>query len=152
VAAAGPPIVAAVLGNSLVRGDALRWFNGLRRPRMQIPLSAFVCVGVVYYVQLGVVLYRAHHHGDRTVRHRALLVLAGNELWNVAFFGRRSPRNGFRGVLSFLPPLLALQRSVARDRPSLYLLMPYTAWVIAYDLPWTYRLWRLNPDPEHANR
>ena len=24
-------------------------------------------------------------------------------------------------------------------------LAPYTAYVILYDLPWTYRLWRLNP-------
>jgi benzodiazapine receptor len=85
--------------------------------------------------------------GDRSVRNRALLVLAGNELWNVAFFARRSPGNGFAGVLVFLGPLLALQKAVASDPPSVVALMPYTLWVIGYDVPWTYRLWRLNPGP-----
>jgi len=79
------------------------------------------------------------------VRKRALLVLAGNELWNAAFLGRRSPRAGFLGVLVFLGPLLALQNSVALDRPSVIALTPYTLWVIGYDVPWTYQLWRLNP-------
>jgi len=71
-------------------------------------------------------------------------VLVGNELWNVAFFGRRSPGNGFLGVLLFLGPLLSLQKAVSDDRPSVVALTPYTVWVIGYDLPWVYRLWRLN--------
>jgi len=99
----------------------------------------------VYNLQLGVVLYRAHHNDDHAVRNRALLVLAGNELWNVGFFGRRSPRNEFWGLLAFLGPLLALQRSVTSDprhcRPD-----PYSLWVVASGLPWTYQLWRLNTD------
>jgi benzodiazapine receptor len=53
------------------------------------------------------------------MRNRAFAVLAGNELWNAAFFGRRSPRAGFLGILAFLGPLLALQKSVASDPPSL---------------------------------
>jgi len=144
-AAAGPPVAAAVLGNAFIGKEASRWFRGLRTPRMQLPLPAFLLVGAVYYGQLGTVLYRAYRNGDRGVRHRALLVLAGNELWNAAFFGRRSPRNAFVGVLLFLGPLLALQKAVAADRPSLVALTPYTLWVIGYDVPWTYRLWRLNP-------
>jgi len=145
--AAGPPLVAAVIGNAFISRDSQRWFRQLRRPRLQLPLPAFVLVGTVYYLQLGTVLYRAYLNGDRSVRNRALLVLAGNELWNVAFFARRSPRNGFAGVIVFLGPLLALQKSVAADLPSVLALTPYTLWVIGYDVPWTYRLWRLNPDP-----
>ena len=94
---------------------------------------------------MGTVLYRAYLNRDSRVRHLALIVLAGNELWNVAFIGRRSPRNGFAGTLAFLVPLLALQRSVTSDRPSMIALTPYTLWVVAYDVPWSYRLWRLNP-------
>jgi benzodiazapine receptor len=71
-------------------------------------------------------------------------VLAGNELWNAAFFGRRSTGAGFAGVLVFAVPLLALQAEVRDDRTSALVLAPYTAWVLAYDVPWTYRLWRLN--------
>jgi translocator protein len=122
----------------------LRWFGQLRKPGMQLPLPAFLVVGAVYYLQLGWVLYRARLRGDRAVRNRALLVLAGNELWNAAFLGRRSPRAGFFGVLIFLGPLLALQKSVTADPPSLIVLTPYTLWVVGYDIPWTYQLWRLN--------
>jgi len=146
-AAAGPPLAAAVLGNVFVGREALRWFGQLRKPRMQLPLPAFLAVGAVYYLQLGWVLYRARLRDDRAVRNRALLVLAGNELWNAAFFGRRSPRAGFFGVLVFLGPLFALQKSVTADPPSLIALMPYTLWVVGYDIAWTYRLWRLNPSP-----
>jgi translocator protein len=103
-------------------------------------------VGAVYYVQLGTVLYRAYRTDNRAVRNRALLVLAGNELWNAAFFGRRSARTGFAGLLVFLGPLQALQKSVASDPPSLVALAPYTLWAIGYDIPWTYALWQLNPD------
>ena len=145
-AVAGPPAAAAVIGNAFVGRESLRWFRELRKPRMQLPLPAFLAVGAVYYAQLGWVLHRARRTEDRG-GNRALLVLAGNELWNAAFFGGRSPRAGFLGVLAFLGPLLALQKAVASDRPSLLALTPYTLWVVGYDVPWTYRVWRLNPGP-----
>ena len=46
--------------------------------------------------------------------------------------------------VAFLLPLGGLQVAVRKDRTSAVVLAPYTAWVIFYDLPWTYRLWRLN--------
>ena len=144
-AAVGPPLVAAVVGNAFISRDSLRWFGQLNRPRIQLPLPAFGLVGVIYYVQLGTVLYRAYLNHDSQVRRRALIVLAGNELWNVAFIGQRSPRNGFAGTLVFLVPLLALQKSVTADPASMIALTPYTLWVVGYDVPWSYRLWRLNP-------
>jgi len=151
-AAAGPPVAAAVIGNAFVGRDSLGWFRALRKPRLQLPLPAFLAAGAIYYVQLGWVLHRAHLNDDRGVRNRALVVLAGNELWNAAFFGRRSPRAGFLGVLVFLGPLLALQKSVASDPPSVIALTPYTLWVVGYDVPWTYQLWRLNLGPARKSR
>ena len=144
VAVAGPPVAAAVLGNVFIGKDSMRWFRELRAPRLQLPMAAFGAVGAAYYTQLGVVLYRAYRRDDRHVRHLALVVLVGNEVWNVAFFGRRSPRNGFLGVLLFLGPLLSLQKAVSDDPVSVVALTPYTVWVIGYDVPWMYRLWRLN--------
>jgi translocator protein len=146
VASAAPAVAAAVVGNAFIGQDSLRWFRELRKPRMQLPLWAFFIVGAVYYGQLGTVLYRAYRTDNRQMRNRALVLLAGNELWNAAFFGRRSVRNGFAGLLVFLGPLLALQKSVASDPPSLLALTPYTLWVIGYDIPWAYALWQLNPD------
>jgi translocator protein len=135
---------AAVVGNVLISRDDLVWLYGLRRPRMQLPLPGFATVGVIYYVVMGCVLYRATDRRDRVATRLALTVLALNEAWNLAFFRRRNVRNGFVGILAFLVPLTALQIAVSRDRTSSQLLAPYTAWVIGYDVPWTLQLWRLN--------
>jgi translocator protein len=71
-----------------------------------------------------------------------------NELWNYAFFGLRSTFAGFLGVLAFLAPLAVLQVALTvYDRPSAALLLLYVLWVVGYDVPWTYTLWRLNADP-----
>ena len=85
---------------------------------------------------LGTVLYRAAARDDIRVRRLALVVLAGNETWNAVFFGRRSTRDGFLGLLLFLPPPAALQRAARTDPTSAALLAPYTTVVLAYDLPW----------------
>lgn len=111
---------------------------------MQLPLPGFAAIGVLYYVVLGCVLYRATDRRDRVATRLALAVLALNEVWNLAFFRRRSVCNGFIGILVFLVPLTALQIAVSRDRTSSLLLAPYTAWVIGYDVPWTLQLCRLN--------
>ena len=142
---AGPTVAAAVLGNAFVGRESLTWLRQLQAPRMQIPLTAFAVVGASYYVSIGTVAYRAVVRQDRTAYRLAMVVLAGNELWNVGFFGRRSTRAGFLGILAFSVPLGLLQAAVAEDRVSTLALAPYTAWVVGYDLPWTYQLWRLNP-------
>ena len=140
-----PVVAAAVLGNAFVPRESQRWFRRLRQPKLAIPFPAFVTVGAVYYVLLGVVRYRAVAHEDVVASRLALTVLALNEGWNAVFFGRQSTRNGFFGVLAFTVPVIALQKAVADDRISKLALAPYTAWVLAYDVPWSYRLWRLNP-------
>jgi tryptophan-rich sensory protein len=144
VTAVAATTTAAVAGNALIGRDDLAWLYTLRRPRMQLPLAGFAAVGLAYYVLLGCVLYRATDRRDRTATRLALAVLGLNEVWNLTFFGRRSVRNGFLGILAFLVPLTALQIAVSKDRTSSLLLAPYTAWVIGYDVPWTLQLWRLN--------
>jgi benzodiazapine receptor len=141
----GPTLAAAVLGNAFVRGDDLKWFGDLRAPRMQIPLPASLVVGGLYYLSVGTVAYRSIVRGDRTTYRLALVVLAGNEIWNYLFFGRRSTRAGFLGVLGFAVPVGLLQAALRRDPVSSLVFAPYTAWVVGYDIPWAYRLWRLNP-------
>jgi tryptophan-rich sensory protein len=141
----GPTAAAAVLGNVFVRGDHLEWFGALRPPRMQIPMPGFLAVGSLYYLSIGTVLHRSIVRGDASTYRLALVVLAGNETWNALFFGRRSTRAGFLGVLAFAVPVCVLQGALTRDRTSALVFAPYTAWVLGYDVPWTYQLWRLNP-------
>ena len=139
-----PTVAAAVLGNVFIGSDAMKWFQQLRRPAMQLPLPGFMAVGGLYYTSIATVLYRSAATYNQRAYRLALVVLVGNELWNVALFGRRSPRAGFLGVLGFTVPLSLLQIAVRDDKTSLVALSPYTAWVIGYDIPWTYQLWRHN--------
>ncbi|GAA0623999.1 hypothetical protein GCM10009547_28910 [Sporichthya brevicatena] len=139
-----PVVGAAVLGNGFVGRESMAWFRDLRAPRMQLPMPGFYAVGIAYYVAMGTVVARAVGREDWRTYRRAIVVLAGNEAWNAVFFGRRSARDGFLGILAFLPPLALLQASVRDDEVSRRLVAAYSTWVVAYDVPWTYRLWRLN--------
>ncbi|WP_369134813.1 TspO/MBR family protein [Modestobacter sp. I12A-02662] len=138
---------AAVAGNAFIGEGAMAWFRGLTAPRWQLPVPAFLVVGALYYGLIGYVLARSIDRRDARSTAWSLAVLVGNEAWNGVFFGRRSTRAGFAGVCAFVVPLVALQRSVAGDARSRNALAPYLAYVLIYDLPWTYRLWRLNPTP-----
>jgi tryptophan-rich sensory protein len=135
---------AAVAGNAFIGKEAMAWFRGLTPPRWQLPLPAFLSAGALYYGVIGYVLARSIDRRHAGASAWSLAVIVGNEAWNGVFFGRRSARAGFVGLCAFLVPLLALQRSVAGDARSRTALAPYTLYVLLYDLPWTYRLWRLN--------
>jgi tryptophan-rich sensory protein len=141
----GPVAAAAVLGNGAVRRQDLEWFGALRHPRMQLPMPGFLAVGALYYLAIGTVVHRSAARGDRTTHRLAMVVLAGNEIWNYTFFGRRSTRNGFLGLVGFAVPVCLLQARLTDDRVSASTFAPYTAWILGYDLPWTYQLWQLNP-------
>lgn len=136
---------AAVAGNAFIGKPAMDWFRGLTAPRWQLPLPASMAVGAAYYGIIGEVLARSIDRRDARSTAWSLAVLVGNEAWNGAFFGRRSVRAGFLGLCAFIVPLAALQRAVAQDPPARRALAIYTTFVLLYDLPWTYRLWRLNP-------
>ncbi len=113
---------------------------------MQLPMPGFLSVAAIYYVLMGLVVHRAVQRRDRRSYGLAIVVLTGNEVWNALLFGRRSTRDGFIGIVAFLVPLSLLQASVAADRPSRVAVGTYLAWVVGYDLPWAYQLWRLNSD------
>jgi tryptophan-rich sensory protein len=142
---------AAVAGNAFIGKEAMVWFRGLTAPRWQLPLPAFLVVGALYYGLIGFVLARSIDRRDAGSTAWSLAVLVANEAWNGVFFGRRSARAGFVSLCAYTVPLVALQRSVAGDAHSRNALAPYTAYVLMYDLPWLYRLWRLNPAPRAAH-
>ena len=142
---------AAVVGNVFIGKAAMAWFRGLTAPRWQLPLPAFLVVGALYYGIVGYVLARSLDRRDARSTAWSLAVLVGNEAWNGIFFGRRSARAGFVSLCAYIVPLVALQRSVAGDAHSRNALAPYTAYVLVYDLPWTYQLWRLNPTRSSAD-
>jgi len=143
VATIGIVLVVAVAGNAFVGRAAQRWFRSLRPPRLLVPYPVLLAAGVTYYLLLGVVLYRALDRSDTLAVVLALAVLVLNEAWNGLFFGRRSLRAGFLGLLGFVVPLLALLVAVLDDAVSAVLLAAYVVWV-AYDAIWLHQMWHLN--------
>jgi translocator protein len=139
-------VVIAVLGNAFV-GEGLKWFKGLAKPRLLVPMSVFYIVGPIVYVIDAIILYRALsvlQEGRLLIFVLTLVVMIANELWNYLFFGLRSTFAGFVGIILFLLPLTMLQITLFRFDPfSAWLLLAYYAWVL-YDLVWTFALWRLH--------
>jgi tryptophan-rich sensory protein len=139
--AIGVTVAAAIAGNLFIPGDALRWFRNLPRPRWLVPYPVLVAVGTAYYPLIGTVLYRAIDQGHVPSVGLALVVIAGNEAWNAAFFGLRSTLAGFLGILVFAVPLAALGVATRTDAMAVVLLAGYGLWV-GYDVAWTAALWR----------
>ena len=141
----------AVLEGLLTGGGLKDWYPGLRKPRWQIPLWASVLVGLIVYVIDGFVAYRiltaVPSAGDRAVALTALVVvMVLNALWNYAFFEYRSTLVGFLGIIGFLGPLLVLQTALfVYDPAAAWAHVVYTLYVLAYDVPLFYAIWRLNP-------
>ncbi len=148
--AAGLCFAAAVLGNVFVLDAYGTWFQSLAKPAFLVRDSVFYAVAVLYYLIFGTILYRVltrvqPPQGRRMALFATILVLGLNELWSVAFFGSRNALVGFVGMLVFAAALAYLIRILwRRERFSAFLLLPYAAWV-AYDVVWTFALWRLNP-------
>ncbi len=136
----------------LLTGSGLKdWYPHLRKPRWHIPLWTSIVVGLTVYAIDGFVAYRAltvvSPVGDRAVALTALVVvMVLNALWNYAFFEYRSTLVGFLGLIGFLGPLFVLQTALfVYDPVAAWVHLVYTLFVLAYDVPLFYTLWRLNP-------
>ncbi len=144
-------MVMAIMGGLLTGNQLTRWFPTLKKPRFQLPLWAFISVGIIVYIFDTVIAYRlltlVVDQSDRLIALTALgIVMRYNELWNVVLFRWHNPFAGFLGVLAFLAPLLILQIILLLVEPiSAFLMFIYVLWVILYDIPWSSTLWKLNP-------
>jgi len=144
-------LVMAILGGLLTGNQLTQWFLTLKKPRFQLPLWAFISVGIVVYIFETVIAYRlltaVIDQTDRLIALTALgVVMLYNELWNVVLFRWQNPFAGYLGVLAFLAPLLILQITLFLvESISGWLLFLYVIWVIGYDIPWNYALWKQNP-------
>jgi benzodiazapine receptor len=143
--------LAMAMAGTVLSGDALRtWYPTLRHPSWEPPIWGWVVIGLVAYVLEGIVLYRlltvVTDDAERAVAILALLVvMLANELWNAVLFRMRSPRAAFFSLLAFLGLVLGLEAILAMvDPTSAFILLPYAVWVAAYDVQWSYRLWRIN--------
>ncbi len=145
----------AIAGGLLTGNQLTQWFATLYKPRLQLPLWGFVCVGLYGYLVDVIIAYRlltvVPEQIARNIALTALfIVMLYNELWNIVLFRWHNTFAGFLGVLVFLIPLTFLQATlVLVDSVSAWLVFVYVLWAIGYDIPWAYRLWRLNPPLAH---
>ncbi|HEX6483752.1 MAG TPA: TspO/MBR family protein [Ktedonobacteraceae bacterium] len=141
----------AIVGGLLTGNQLTQWFATLRKPRFQLPLWGFICVGLFSYIVDSIIAYRlltvVLEQSARIIALTTLIVvMLYNELWNIVLFRWHNTLAGFLGVLVFLIPLAILQVTlVLMDHVSAWLVLVYLLWVSGYDIPWAYRLWRLNP-------
>ena len=85
----------------------------LVKGRIEIPLTLFAIVGLVFYVLEAIVGYRLLERLDGSpttalTPFALLVVMLYNELWNGALFRLRSPFAGFVALVGFLAPLAIL--------------------------------------------
>ena len=146
----GWTVAMAILGTVLA-GDAVRtWYPTLRKTRIDIPLTLFALVGGITYIAEAIVGYRLLERLGTTpsaglVLVALVVVMVYNECWNAALFRLRSPFAALVALFGFLAPLVILLIGcVLVDLPSAVLIGLYALWVVCYDIPWMYGLWRLN--------
>jgi len=139
-----------VLGTLLGGAPPDHWNGELRTPAFGPPAVLFLLMAALYYVIFAFILYRAQVYvspgrARRWALGLSLGVMAMNELWNVVFLELRSPTAGFVGMALFFALLVWLWVLLfGEERFSFWILSPYAAWA-AFDLLWSYQIWRLNP-------
>jgi len=151
VACVAMMLLGSLLGAVVGREVEVGWYEALAKPAFEGPAQAFLLVSVLYYPLFAMVLYRGLTRIPRDAPRRqvvglALAALLLNTIWNPVVIGLRAPFVGVVGTGVLLTLILALVlKLVQRDRVSAFLLVPYLLWV-AYDLVWSWELWRLNPE------
>jgi translocator protein len=145
-------LVLALLGTLATGGGWNSWYEGLDKPSWLLPLPVFFVVAALYYALAVFLLYRINTRAQGNSRRTrwwllilTVVMLAANEAWNYLFLARESVDAGFLGMVIFAGIVVALWLALirARRRVEALALLPYVAWV-AYDLAWTFEVWRLN--------
>lgn len=145
-------LVLALVGTLAAGGDWQDWYDGLEKPSWLVPLWVFFVVAALYYALAVFLLYRINTRAQGNSRRSRWwlltltgVMLAANEAWNYLFLARESVDAAFLGMIIFAGIVVALWLALirARRRVEAFALLPYVAWV-AYDIAWTFELWRLN--------
>jgi translocator protein len=137
---------AAALGAFFSPGD---WYAALNKPSWNPPGWLFGPVWSALYTMMAVAIWLVWQTGGWRIQRKPVLIfllqLALNALWSPLFFGLRQPGWAFAEILllwlAIVATLMAF-RSV--NRTSMWLLVPYLAWV-TFAAVLNFTLWQLNP-------
>ena len=137
---------AAALGAFFSPGD---WYAALNKPSWNPPGWLFGPVWSALYTMMAVAIWLVWQTGGWSRQRKPMLIfllqLTLNALWSPLFFGLRQPGWAFAEILmlwlAIVATLIAF-RSV--NRTSMWLLVPYLAWV-TFAAVLNFTLWQLNP-------
>lgn len=141
----GGVVLASVAGNYLAGDDPRARLDELDTTPITLPFTAWIVVGIIYYVLIAVALYRlARLVPDSTIALASVaVVLIGNEIWNALLFGYDSVAPAAIGMIAFAAMTTVAGVLVFRvDSIAGWVLLPYVVWVVCYDVPWILMVWR----------
>lgn len=138
-----------VLGALTTDTGTTSWYQELAKPSFQPPGWVFGPVWTLLYAMMGLAAWRIwERRNDHPGARRALgffaAQLALNAIWTPVFFGAHEIGLALCILVALGLVLIATMRAFGRiDRPALWLLAPYLAWVCFATLL-NAAIWRLN--------
>ena len=141
--------MAGIIGSIFTASSVARWYPTLVKPSFTPPGSYIGLIWIILFTLMGISLFLIWREipGNPAAR-IALYFFAAqlivNVLWNVAFFGMRSPASGFIVIIVlWILILITTVKFWPINKTAALLLIPYIVWVsVAAYL--NYLLWILN--------
>lgn len=109
----------------------MEWYPNLNKSALTPPNIAFPIAWSVIYLLMGLSLGRVLNRGDKKSAVIWMVQLVFNFLWSILFFTMRMPLWGFIDILLLDASVVYFMISVSKkDKPSLYMFIPYILWLV----------------------
>lgn len=109
----------------------MEWYPNLNKSALTPPNIAFPIAWSVIYLLMGLSLGRVLNRGDKKSAVIWMVQLVFNFLWSIWFFTMRMPLWGFIDILLLDASVVYFMISVSKkDKPSLYMFIPYILWLV----------------------
>lgn len=109
----------------------MEWYPNLNKSALTPPNIAFPIAWSVIYLLMGLSLGRVLNRGDKKSAVIWMVQLVFNFLWIILFFTMRMPLWGFIDILLLDASVVYFMISVSKkDKPSLYMFIPYILWLV----------------------
>ena len=109
----------------------MEWYPNLNKSALTPPNIAFPIAWSVIYLLMGLSLGRVLNRGDKKSTVIWMVQLVFNFLWSILFFTMHMPFWGFIDILLLDASVVYFMISVSKkDKPSLYMFIPYILWLV----------------------
>jgi benzodiazapine receptor len=140
---------AGLIGSVFTAPAITGWYAALVKPAFNPPGWIFGPVWTLLYALMGISLYLVWKQGidQKRIKQGVIIFiihLAFNTSWSIVFFGLKNPAWAFANIIIlWLMIGLVAWRFWEIRKISVYLLLPYWAWV-TFAAVLNFYLWRLN--------